>query len=497
MEIDVTNTITKINFTNDRQATVNKIYRSNTLKAPGYRYTYEFRSKQWDGNVCLLNENKELLTGLVTDLYNNAETVAIQDCRNIPVNFRLNSTNVNLRDYQVELVEQAFSKTVPGLGWFPRGVIRVATGGGKTEIAIAMYEMTGVPTLFLVHTKDLLSQTINRFKMYGITAGKIGDGKFDTNHNVIVCTMQTLDSILKRGQWQPVKRSKYKDKSGRWKYKIIPEHHPTDAQIEKLMKLADIFETTEQVFFDEAHIMAANIDKGNTFIKIANMLPNAYMRWGLTATPFMRDEYSNRLLKGVTGDLLCDISNQVLIDKGYLTRPIVKIDLNQPKRLPIKIRDWNSVYEKGIVLNNDRNTRIVQHAKNELSPCLILTNLVSHANELHRLSNFPVISGETPLYEREETAHKLKTGQIKTVIANKVWDVGVDIPELRTVILAGGGKSQVQALQRIGRSLRLAKGKQVATIIDFDDTHHRFLKAHGKLRRHYWENEGFEVKEVH
>ena len=150
-----------------------------------------------------------------------------------------------------------------------------------------MYEMTGVKTLFVVHRKDLLRQTHERFSKYGIHTGVVGDGKLQIDADINVCTIQSIATAMK-----------------------------------KKVDLSPVLEA-EQVFFDEAHLIAAKLATGNQLVQFSRMLKHAYMRWGLTATPFMKDTYSNQLLEAVTGKTLYSISNAELIEMGHLTPPAI------------------------------------------------------------------------------------------------------------------------------------------------------------------------------
>ncbi len=62
---------------------------------------------------------------------------------------------IKLRNYQMRAA-QSFLKA-------GRGVTQIATGGGKTEIAIALTKALGLPTLFLTHRVNLLWQTAELF----------------------------------------------------------------------------------------------------------------------------------------------------------------------------------------------------------------------------------------------------------------------------------------------------------------------------------------------
>ena len=70
----------------------------------------------------------------------------------------------------------------------------------------------------------------------------------------------------------------------------------------------------------------------------------------------------------------------------------------------------------------------------------------------------------------------------------------MDVRALDTVILAGGGKSRVRAMQRIGRIMRpytdpvTGQKKTTATAIDFC-IHQKFLLAHSKQREKMYKTE--------
>ncbi|MEM2175219.1 MAG: DEAD/DEAH box helicase family protein, partial [Candidatus Micrarchaeia archaeon] len=73
-----------------------------------------------------------------------------------------------------------------------RGLIKLPTGSGKGCIISATVAEKKVPTIVLVHRKDLLYQTVKRFKKEAnIETGIIGDGKSEFK-DVTVAMVQTL-----------------------------------------------------------------------------------------------------------------------------------------------------------------------------------------------------------------------------------------------------------------------------------------------------------------
>jgi superfamily II DNA or RNA helicase len=94
------------------------------------------------------------------------------------------------------------------------------------------------------------------------------------------------------------------------------------------------------------------------------------------------------------------------------------------------------------------------------------------------------IRGEHDQDERKRALTKLEQGKIDVLIGTTILDVGVDVPAVGLVCLAGGGKAEVALRQRIGRGLRAKKrGPNVAFIMDFNDGMNSYLIDHCRQRR--------------
>ena len=88
----------------------------------------------------------------------------------------------------------------------------------------------------------------------------------------------------------------------------------------------------------------------------------------------------------------------------------------------------------------------------------------------------------------------MKDGNIQVLIASKIFDQGIDIPELDALILAGSGKSSGRALQRIGRVIRKSPGKKKAIVVEFFDNC-KYLRDHSEARIKVYKSEpGFNIK---
>ena len=91
-------------------------------------------------------------------------------------------------------------------------------------------------------------------------------------------------------------------------------------------------------------------------------------------------------------------------------------------------------------------------------------------NELH--APVPHVTSVMSRGGREAIKKQIIDGSIKLVVATPVWSTGINIPNLKSVVLAGRGKSAIRLKQMAGRATRKHKGKSGYTIYDlhaFDD----------------------------
>ena len=86
------------------------------------------------------------------------------------------------------------------------GILQSKAGSGKTQMGIALTSRLGVKTLWLTHTKDLLTQSKKRAEQYMSSdlIGTITEGKVNIGKGITFATIQTmckLDLDQLRGVW--------------------------------------------------------------------------------------------------------------------------------------------------------------------------------------------------------------------------------------------------------------------------------------------------------
>lgn len=426
-----------------------------------------------------------------TGLYSTLESVLndcrlsfnVIDARNVPIiGEPLKMHSKQLRDYQEEVVEKSIEAE--------RGVIKVATGGGKTVIAAAIVARLNLKTLFIVYSIDLLEQTADEFeKMFQIKVGKIGGGHCDIKQ-INICTIQTLHSAFDL------------------KYSAIDEENMFKEKIQKhvLERKEDIRKavlSAEVVINDECHRATSSI-----YIQTMQLIQSAYFRFSLSATPY-RDKSIDKVLDAYSGRQICNIDASFLIERGFLVQPhIYMLDPNEHPRYKYVQKSFRNIYEDYIVNNKLRNEMIVDSCLRllELGKSVLITvTRLPHGDVLCEMldkagvNSVAFIQGEVDGEMRKDLLNKVRTKQLQVLVGSSVADEGVDIPALGSAIMAGGGKSLIKSLQRVGRTLRPYPSaenneKKEAIIVDFYDRI-RYLTGHSKKRLKIYELEPlFKVK---
>lgn len=77
------------------------------------------------------------------------------------------------------------------------------------------------------------------------------------------------------------------------------------------------------------------------------------------------------------------------------------------------------------------------------------------------------LTGTTPDEERHTAKTRLAEGTLRVLFVVDIYNEGVDIPEVNTVLFLRPTESLTVFLQQLGRGLRLAEGKECLTVLDF------------------------------
>jgi superfamily II DNA or RNA helicase len=454
----------------------------------GYRYSRAFKigvynpdtgqQVYWDGKRHLLNQSMVFPTGLlkrVCDfLSDNHVSFSIDDKRVDPEHGpELDILSYEPRSYQEEATSVALKEG--------RGIIRIGTGGGKSLVSAMITARYNIPTMIYVVGKDLLYQFYNEFKkvLGEERVGIIGDGVCDIR-KFNICSV-----------WTAVKSFGIKTKVSLDDEDWNPEVSPIEGRLKRQIKSA--VEDTRLAIFDEAHFLAC--DSIQAIFKAGKGC--RYM-FGMSGTDW-RDDGADLLLESICGQRIYNMPTSKLIEMGYLVPAHISL-VSIPRIEEDLPKNWKIVYSKYVTDNEVRSQIIADSARVLVGmkrKVLILIRYIQHGKKLvDMLSDLPIcfINGKVDGQTRASIKKRFEDGKIDCLIASSVFDIGIDIPSLDALIMAGGGKSTVRTLQRIGRVIRSFPGKKDAIVMDTID-HARYLDKHSSTRIYLYKTEpGFKIK---
>ena len=92
------------------------------------------------------------------------------------------------------------------------------------------------------------------------------------------------------------------------------------------------------------------------------------------------------------------------------------------------------------------------------------------------------VSGDTPQRERGDALRKLRAAEVNVVFTVDLFNEGVDVPTVDTVLFLRPTESATIFLQQLGRGLRLADDKECLTVLDFIGAAHRKFRFDQRYR---------------
>lgn len=351
----------------------------------------------------------------------------------------------------------------------PLGLIRMATGVGKTDIGQEIIRHYGVPSLFLVPSKRILKQTIERFEeAFGRkNIGTYGGGK--KKHGYI--TVATYQSVF-------------------------------------TCKNPKEFEQYKLAIFDEVHHIAAE-----TFYEVGlNKLPGLIYRYGLTADE-ERADGGTILVHAAVGPVIYSYEADEAIRDKYLAKPYFtiyditttkgtyihwKTDYKTQKRerlgtLISEPYDGDSHHEayKNWVLGNDELTHMIAEMAKGLAiggkSTLILIDEKEHGDKFMKfLENASAAFVYGGCSDNDRNIDLFNKRRLSIIVATSVIGEGADMVPVDYLFNLMGGTRPKQVNGRALRNDPDENGvprKPTCSIIDFDFSKSPVLNRHSILRQ--------------
>jgi superfamily II DNA or RNA helicase len=223
-------------------------------------------------------------------------------------------------------------------------------------------------------------------------------------------------------------------------------------------------------------------------------------RLGLTATPPALESEARTRIDQRVGPVVCEVGLDDLLGIYLANLDIIRlnVELSATERAIYwpAVREFTSHRQRffrdrpgaewrhfiGMLLRSEEGRRIMDdhlhalriasfpNAKRERTlellalhrheKVLVFTANVEGAYELSRLALAPAITAETARTERDEMIDAFRVGRIRTIIAARVLNEGIDVPDARVAIVVGAAQGAREMVQRVGRVLRPAPDKR-------------------------------------
>lgn len=115
--------------------------------------------------------------------------------------------------------------------------------------------------------------------------------------------------------------------------------------------------------------------------------------------------------------------------------------------------------------------------------CVTIAHARFMANEF-RAAGIPAAAvwGDSPRDKRTAALRDLSNGDVKVVFTVDLFNEGIDVPNVDTLLLLRPTESPTLYLQQLGRGLRRAHQKGLCTVLDFVGNHRREFRFDRKLR---------------
>ena len=275
------------------------------------------------------------------------------------------------------------------------------------------------------------------------------------------------------------------------------------------------------LLFDECHEAAAPRAS-------EAMLKFNCRKFGFSGTHDGRSDKATKLLVAIFGPVRYERTFTQAVEAGNVVPLNVKIVpvhgvevLTKPNGKPFFGLTADTEWEQwNIWRNPTRNGKIAMVSRmlqtRSADKILIMTNRLEHSLCLHALlPQFELVHGPVsperdreltnaglmlPQHNRKPNTDKMLTrfqaGELRYVIATWKWKQGVDVPDLRHIIRADASPSEIPCTQIGGRAVRLADGKDSATLWDFSDQFGERMERRAKKRFSVYRKAGFKVAET-
>ncbi|WP_298879994.1 DEAD/DEAH box helicase [uncultured Polaribacter sp.] len=322
-----------------------------------------------------------------------------------------------------------------------RNLVVAATGTGKTVISAFDYKFfkqnnKSAKLLFLAHRKEILQKSLSTFRgvLRNNNIGELWvDGIVPDNFEFVFASVQSV-------------KNKFKE------FNLTPDYY-------------------DYIIIDECHHQTANSYRG-----IINYF-NPKILLGLTATPERMDggdileDFENkiaaeiRLPEAMNRKLLCPFQYFGITDSIDLTN----VTWSRGKYAPSELTDLYTESDRRvreIIDALDKYTKDINEVRS-LGYCVSMEHAKFMAEKFTLAGLKADYLTSKNNKDRVYIRQKLEKKEINYLFVVDMFNEGIDIPEIDTVLFLRPTESLTVFLQQLGRGLRLHQDKDCLTVLDF------------------------------
>ncbi|WP_290636713.1 DUF3427 domain-containing protein [Aquisalimonas sp.] len=323
---------------------------------------------------------------------------------------------------------------------FRRGLVVMATGLGKTFLAAFDARQMGAKrVLFIAHREEILLQAEATFQRV-LPRARVGQYYADQRDEEADMVFASVQTLHRQAHLRRFARDHFD-------YIVVDEfHHATASTYRRLLQ---------------------------------HFAPRFLL--GLTATPDRSDQadilalcddnlvYTRNLFDGVQSNLLCPFSYYGIFDEyvdyeeipwrnGRFDADTLSTRLATLARARHALREWRD-----------------KAGSRTLAFCVSTSHADFMADQFAGAGIPAVAVHSRSAINRHDALEQLRDGSMQVIFSVDLFNEGVDVPDIDTVMMLRPTESKILFLQQIGRGLRPAPNKERLTILDFIGNHKGFL----------------------
>jgi DNA excision repair protein ERCC-3 len=341
------------------------------------------------------------------------------------------------------------------------GVVVLPCGAGKTIVGIAAMLKAQCATLILtpntVAVRQWMREILDKTTLAEDQIGEYSGLKKDIRP-VTVCTYQVLTYHPRKGA-RAGEQGAGQDGAEPVPAIDAPANGQSKTQNRK-SKIPRIEEYPHMslfnqqdwglIIYDEVHLLPAPVFRVTAEIQ-------ARRRLGLTATLVREDGLEGDVFS-LVGPKKYDVPWKDLERQGWIATAEcheIRVSLADEDRMEYAITGHEQKYHYAAA--NQMKLQIVSMlmAKHKDDDVLIIGQYIPQLEQIAKRIDAPLITGETPVRQREKLFQQFRTGEIRKLVLSKVGNFSIDLPDANVLIQVSGmfGSRQEEA-QRLGRVLR-------------------------------------------